>query len=73
MTIPATWRQRAKAKAEKLLTSEPQSRHKLIINQIAEEEWRLDRLEWRSWMDGMRRNFIAKQFTRKTIYGKRLF
>ena len=58
MNIPDTFRPPARARAERLLAAEPdEERQKRILNQISEEEWRLDRLEWHSWMDQMRRKF----------------
>ncbi len=50
-----------RAEAERLLAAEPDtSRHKRIINQISEEAWRRDRLEWRAWMNEMRAKFAKK-------------
>ena len=61
MKIPDSFRPSAKIKAERLLANvEDEFKAKRIINQIAEEEWQLDRLEWRRWMDAMRRKFNAR-------------
>lgn len=58
--IPTSFRPHAKAKAKALLGSADAEQAKRILNQISEEEWKLDRAEWRRWMDGMRRKFNAK-------------
>lgn len=59
--IPDMFRPAARAKARRLMDAEPdESRHQKILNQIHEEEWKLDRLEWRSWMDTMKRKFRDK-------------
>lgn len=50
-----------RAEAERLLSAESDtSRHNRIINQILEEAWRRDRLEWRAWMNEMRAKFAKK-------------
>ena len=55
MTIPTSFRPLAKAKAERLLQgASDEKRQRKIINEIAEEEWALDRTEWRQWMDRMK-------------------
>ena len=56
MKIPETFRPPARAKAESFLRGiKDEKQAKRILNQISEEEWALDRLEWRQWMDGMRK------------------
>lgn len=56
--IPATFRANAKITAERRLAGITDSdKARRIINQIAEEEWALDRLEWRNWMNQMRSKF----------------
>lgn len=61
MNIPETFSKSMRAEAERLLAAEPDtSRHKRIINQISEETWRRDRLEWRAWMNEMRAKFAKK-------------
>ena len=51
MKIPDTYRPAAKAKAERLLAAEPdEERQQRILNEISEEEWRLDKIEWNAWM-----------------------
>lgn len=58
LEIPDSFRQASKAKAIRLLSAEPDGgRQARILNSIWEEEWKLDRLEWRSWMDTMKRKF----------------
>lgn len=58
LDIPDSFRPLAKAKAIRLLSAEPdEGRQARILNSIWEEEWKLDRLEWRSWMDTMKRKF----------------
>jgi len=53
--IPATFRDNANRVAERRLAGITDSaKARLIINQIAEEEWALDRIEWRQWMDRMK-------------------
>ncbi len=56
--IPATFRANAKRTAERRLAGVTDSeKARRIINQIAEEEWALDRAEWRAYMDQARRRF----------------
>ena len=58
LEIPDSFRPLAKAKANRLLSAElDESRQARILNSIWEEEWKLDRLEWRSWMDTMKKKF----------------
>lgn len=58
LEIPDSFRPLAKAKANRLLLAESdKGRQARILNSIWEEEWKLDRLEWRSWMDTMKRKF----------------
>jgi len=55
MKIPDSFRPAARAKAEKLLqTTTDEDRKQRIINEIAEEEWNQDRIEWRAYMNQMR-------------------
>lgn len=35
-------------------------RFRRIIQDVAEEEWSRDRIEWRAWMEAMRRKFRDK-------------
>lgn len=73
MNIPTTFRPVAKAKAERLLQyTTDEDRQQRIINEISEDEWRLDRTEWRNWMDMMRGKFSRMQTTpqeRKRYWG----
>jgi len=58
MKIPETFRPAAKAKAARLLlTAMDEDRQQRIINQIAEEEWAQDRIEWRAYMNEARNRF----------------
>lgn len=64
MSIPTTFRPMAKAMAAKRLagvTDEDQCQK--IINEISEDEWKLDRVEWRNWMDIMRVKFSKMHAT----------
>jgi len=55
MTIPKTFRPAAKAKAERLLQGvTDEKRQRRILNEISEEEWKQDLIEWRSWMNQMK-------------------
>lgn len=55
MNIPDSFRAAARAKAEKLIqTTTDEDRQQRIINEIAEEEWNQDRIEWRAYMNQMR-------------------
>jgi len=55
LEIPVSFRANARKTAERRLVGVVDSEKALrIINQIAEEEWALDRVEWRQWMDRMR-------------------
>jgi hypothetical protein len=58
MNIPITFRPPARAMAARRLAgiTDDEKRQK-IINEISEEEWKLDRVEWRNWMDMMRGKF----------------
>jgi len=59
--IPDYFRPKAKEKAERLLNGVvDELRRNRIINQIAEEEWERDRIEWKAWMSGMRIKFNQK-------------
>ena len=64
--IPASFRPAAKLKAERELAIAEKSgasdnRKRMIIQSISEQEWKLDRFEWRDWMDMMRGKF-AKMY-----------
>ena len=64
MIIPTTFRPPARATATRRLTgiTDNKQRQK-IINEISEDEWKLDRVEWRNWMDSMRWKFSRMQAT----------
>ena len=60
--IPDGFRPAAKLKAKRELEIAEKSgasdlRKQKIIQEISEQEWKLDRLEWRDWMDMMRGKF----------------
>jgi hypothetical protein len=60
--IPASFRSAAKIKAARELAIAEKSgasehRKKMIIQNISEQEWKLDRIEWQDWMDTMRGKF----------------
>jgi len=62
--IPETFRPAAKSKAERLLqTTTDEDRQQRIINQIAEEEWAQDRIEWRAYMNEARNRFYRMHAT----------
>jgi len=58
MNIPETFRLPAEAMAARRLTGiTDDSQRQKIINEISEDEWKIDRVEWRNWMDMMRGKF----------------
>jgi hypothetical protein len=66
--IPASFRPAAKLKAERELAIAEMSgasehRKQMILQDISEQEWKLDRLEWRDWMDSMRGKFAKMHAT----------
>lgn len=58
MNIPETFRLPAEAMAAKRLSGiTDDSQRQKIINEISEDEWKIDRIEWRNWMEMMRGKF----------------
>lgn len=60
--IPDGFRPAAKLKAKRELEIAEKSgasdrRKQMIIQNISEQEWKLDRIEWRDWIDMMRGKF----------------
>jgi len=64
MNIPTTFRLPARVIAANRLDgiTDDEQRQK-IINEISEEGWKLDRVEWRNWMDSMRWKFSRMHTT----------
>jgi len=66
MSIPATFRPQAKVTAaSRLAGATNDDQRQKIINEVSEEEWRLDMVEWRNWMDSMRWKFSVMHATPK--------
>jgi hypothetical protein len=64
MNIPETFRLPAEAMAARRLTGiTDDSQRQKIINEISEDEWKIDRIEWRNWMEMMRSKFARMHTT----------